>query len=94
MCTLNLFNQSSQFLSNFELDLLDNLSKKIDLCEKAESLQHSTEWKKTTDLYIALNEEWKKIGMVPKHRVEELWFRFCAAKDIFFAFATFLSLSQ
>lgn len=70
---------------NFELDLLDNLSKKIDLCEKAESLQHSTEWKKTTDLYIALNEEWKKIGMVPKHRVEELWFRFCAAKDIFFA---------
>ncbi len=70
---------------NFELDLLDNLSKKMDLCEKAESLQHSTEWKKTTDAYIALNEEWKKIGMVPKHRVEELWFRFCTAKDIFFA---------
>jgi hypothetical protein len=70
---------------NFELDLLDNLSKKIDLCEKAESMQHSTEWKKTTDAYIALNEEWKKIGMVPKHRVEELWFRFCTAKDIFFA---------
>ncbi len=70
---------------NFELDLLDNLSKKIDLCEKAEAMQHSTEWKKTTDAYIALNEEWKKIGMVPKHRVEELWFRFCTAKDIFFA---------
>jgi len=70
---------------NFELDLLDNLSKKIDLCEKAESMQQSGDWKKTTDAYIALNEEWKKIGMVPKHRVEELWFRFCAAKDIFFA---------
>jgi len=70
---------------NFELDLLDNLSKKIDLCEKAESMQNSSEWKKTTDAYIALNEEWKKIGMVPKHRVEELWFRFCTAKDIFFA---------
>ena len=70
---------------NFELDLLDNLSRKIELCEKAEAMQQSSDWKKTTDAYIALNEEWKKIGMVPKHRVEELWFRFCTAKDIFFA---------
>ncbi|MBP6625112.1 MAG: DUF349 domain-containing protein [Chitinophagaceae bacterium] len=70
---------------SFEQDLLDNLSKKIDICEKAESLSQSGEWKKTTDLYIAMNEEWKKIGMVPKHRVEELWFRFSTAKDIFFA---------
>ena len=70
---------------SFEQDLLDNLSKKIDLCEKAEALSQSSEWKKTTDLYIAMNEEWKKIGMVPKHRIEELWFRFSTAKDIFFA---------
>jgi hypothetical protein len=70
---------------NFEHELLDNLSKKIDLCEKAESLSNSVEWKKTTDAYMAMNEEWKKIGMVPKHRMEEIWFRFCAAKDIFFA---------
>lgn len=70
---------------SFELDLLDNLSRKIELCEKAEALQHSTDWKKTTEAYMALNEEWKKIGMVPKHRVEELWFRFSTAKDIFFA---------
>jgi hypothetical protein len=70
---------------SFEQDLLDNLSKKIDLCEKAESLSQSSEWKKTTDLYIAMNEDWKKIGMVPKHRIEELWFRFSTAKDIFFA---------
>lgn len=69
----------------FEQDLLDNLSKKLDLCEKAESYSNSTEWKKTTSLYQELNEEWKKIGMVPKHRNEELWFRFNTAKDIFFA---------
>lgn len=69
----------------FEQDLLDNLSKKLDLCEKAESYSNSTEWKKTTALYQELNEEWKKIGMVPKHRNEELWFRFNTAKDIFFA---------
>jgi hypothetical protein len=69
---------------SFELDLLDNLSKKLELCEKAEALQNSGEWKKTTELYQELNEEWKKIGMVPKHRIEELWFRFSTAKDIFF----------
>jgi len=69
---------------SFEQDLLDNLDKKTELCEKAEALQHSVEWKKTTDAYQQLNEEWKKIGMVPKHRIEELWFRFSTAKDIFF----------
>lgn len=78
------FKRKQANFEHFEQDLLDNLSKKLDLCEKAESLQHSTEWKKTTDIYQELNEEWKKIGMVPKHRMEELWFRFNTAKDIFF----------
>ena len=48
---------------SFENDLLDNLSQKMDLCEKAESMKGSSEWKKTTEEYQALNEEWKKIGM-------------------------------
>ncbi|MBL7765808.1 MAG: DUF349 domain-containing protein [Chitinophagaceae bacterium] len=69
---------------SFEQDLLDNLDKKTELCEKAEALQNSTEWKKATEQYQLLNDEWKKIGMVPKHRIEELWFRFSTAKDIFF----------
>jgi hypothetical protein len=79
------FKNKQASFEHFEHELLDNLSKKIDLCEKAEALSNSMEWKKTTDAYIAMNEEWKKIGMVPKHRMEEIWFRFCAAKDIFFA---------
>ena len=79
------FKNKQASFENFELDLLDNLSRKIELCEKAEALQESTDWKKTTEAYMALNEEWKKIGMVPKHRIEELWFRFCTAKDFFFA---------
>lgn len=78
------FKRKQASFEHFEQDLLDNLSKKIDLCEKAESLQNSTEWKKTSEIYQELNEEWKKIGMVPKHRLEELWFRFSTAKDIFF----------
>jgi len=79
------FKAKQASFESFELDLLDNLSKKIELCEKAEAIQHSTEWKKTTDAYMAMNEEWKQIGMVPKHRMEELWLRFNSAKDVFFA---------
>lgn len=79
------FKAKQASFESFELDLLDNLSKKIELCEKAEAIQHSTEWKKTTDAYMAMNEEWKQIGMVPKHRMEELWLRFNTAKDVFFA---------
>lgn len=78
------FKQKQASYETFEQDLLDNLSKKIELCEKAEKLSSSQEWKKTTDLYQEMNEEWKKIGMVPKHRMEELWFRYNTAKDIFF----------
>lgn len=78
------FKRKQASFESFEQDLLDNLSRKIELCEKAEALQQSDEWKKTTDAYQALNEEWKKIGMVPKHRNEELWLRFNTAKDVFF----------
>nr|MBP6314830.1 DUF349 domain-containing protein [Chitinophagaceae bacterium] len=78
------FKRKQANFEHFEQDLLDNLSKKLDLCERAEALQNSKDWKKTTDIYQELNEEWKKVGMVPKHRMEELWFRFNTAKDIFF----------
>ena len=78
------FKKKQASFETFEQDLLDNLSKKMDLCEKAESLSNSKEWKKTTEIYQQLNEDWKAIGMVPKHRIEELWFRFSTAKDIFF----------
>lgn len=78
------FKRKQASFESFEQDLLDNLSRKIELCEKAEALQQSEEWKKTTEAYQELNEEWKKIGMVPKHRNEELWLRFNTAKDVFF----------
>lgn len=78
------FKKKQESFEHFEQELLDNLSKKIDLCEKAEQLQNSTDWKKTTEELQKLNEEWKTIGIVPKHRMEELWFRFNTAKDIFF----------
>lgn len=78
------FKKKQASFESFEQDLLDNLDKKLELCEKAEALSNSTEWKKTTEAYQELNEAWKQIGIVPKHRKDELWFRFSTAKDIFF----------
>jgi hypothetical protein len=78
------FAKKQSFYSDQEQILLDNLDHKLEICEKAEALATSTEWKKTTEAYNKLNEEWKSIGPIPRHRNEELWLRFNQAKDVFF----------
>ncbi|HMN33352.1 MAG TPA: DUF349 domain-containing protein, partial [Chitinophagaceae bacterium] len=67
------FKMKQEIHDQFSQELLDNLAKKIEICEAAEALQHSTDWKKTSLAYNELNEEWKKVGIIPKHRGEELW---------------------
>jgi len=62
----------------------DNLEKKLALIEQAEALKTSTEWKKATDQFIALQKQWKEIGAVPRKKSEALWKRFRAACDEFF----------
>jgi hypothetical protein len=68
-----------------EQEMETNLQKKIAICERAEELQQSADWKAATEAYQQMNEEWKAIGFVPRHRKEELWLRFSGAKDVFFA---------
>ena len=62
-----------------------NLERKIALCEQAEQLKLSTEWKKAADQFISLQKQWKEIGAVPRKKSEQLWKRFRAACDEFFA---------
>ena len=62
-----------------------NLEKKLSLIEQAEALKDSTEWKKTADKFIELQKQWKEIGAVPRKKSEQLWKRFRAACDAFFA---------
>ena len=62
----------------------ENLDKKVSLIEQAEALKTSTEWKKATDQFIALQKQWKEIGAVPRKKSEALWKRFRAACDEFF----------
>lgn len=61
-----------------------NIRKKIELCEKAESVQDSTDWKEITNVLIQLQKEWKEIGTTPKKQADKLWKRFRTACDKFF----------
>lgn len=73
------------FYAEYKDSINANLEKKISICEQAEALKTSTEWKKTTDLLIELQKQWKEIGAVPRKKSEQLWKRFRAACDEFFA---------
>ena len=73
------------FYTDYKDSINSNLDKKIALCEAAEQLKSSTEWKKATDQFISLQKQWKEIGAVPRKKSEALWKRFRAACDEFFA---------
>lgn len=78
------FAQKAEFYKRTKEQFSANLAKKIQLCEQAEALKDSTEWRKTTDALVALQKEWKTIGPVSKRHSDEVWKRFIAACDHFF----------
>jgi hypothetical protein len=73
-----------EFYSDFKTTMQDNYEKKNALCEQAEALQDSQEWKKTTDQLISLQKKWKEIGPVARKQSDAVWKRFRAACDHFF----------
>ena len=79
------YERKREFYNEYKDSINANLEKKIALCEQAEALMTSTEWKKATDQFIALQKQWKEIGAVPRKKSEQLWKRFRAACDYFFA---------
>lgn len=78
------FANKRQIFSAIKKELENNLKEKIALCERAEELSQSEEWKKTTDLLINLQKQWKEVGVVPRKVSEEVWQRFRKACDAFF----------
>ena len=78
------FQRKAEFYKDMKDGLAVNLEKKIVLCEKAEALKDSTDWKSTADKLTALQREWKSIGAVPKKQSDAIWKRFNAACDTFF----------
>ena len=79
------YGRKRDFYSEYKDNMNANLEKKIALCVEAEALKSSTDWKKTTDRFINLQKQWKEIGAVPRKKSEQLWKRFRAACDEFFA---------
>ncbi len=78
------YNAKRDYYSNFKKVMQDNLDKKLALCEQAEALRDSQDWKKTTDQLIGLQKKWKEIGPVARKQSDAVWKRFRAACDQFF----------
>ena len=74
-----------EYYNEFKESMNSNLAKKMAIIEEAEALKSSTEWKKATDKFIELQKQWKEIGAVPRKKSEQIWKRFRAACDEFFA---------
>ena len=79
------FERKREHYTTIKDSMTANLEKKQAIIEQAEALKSSTEWKKTADQLIALQKQWKEIGAVPRKKSEQLWKRFRAACDEFFA---------
>lgn len=78
------FRRKAEFFRNVKENMSLNLEKKKELCEKAEALKDSTNWKETADILTKLQKEWKTIGPVQKKYSDAVWKRFIGACDYFF----------
>ncbi|OJU54352.1 MAG: hypothetical protein BGN96_16740, partial [Bacteroidales bacterium 45-6] len=78
------FEAKAVFFKTLRDEFDQNLAKKTALCERAEALKDSTDWKKTGDELVAIQKEWKTIGQVPRKYSDTIWKRFVTACDHFF----------
>ena len=78
------FARKADYFKTLKENFRENADKKRALIEKAKALQDSTDWKATSDKLIALQKEWKTIGMVPKKLGDQLWEEFLGACNKFF----------
>ena len=78
------FARKAEYFKTLKDNFKENADKKRALIEKAKALQDSTDWRSTSDKLIALQKEWKTIGMVPKKLGDQLWEEFLGACNKFF----------
>ena len=78
------FEAKRRFYADVKTEMEHNLQLKTEICEAAEALVNSEEWKKTTDELIALQARWKQIGAVSRRHSDAIWKRFRTACDQFF----------
>ena len=78
------FQAKAEYYKAIKEEQNENLAKKIALCEKAEALKDSTDWRSTTDLLVKLQQDWKEIGPVNRKNSNAIWERFRSACNAFF----------
>ena len=78
------FSKKGEFFKQAKTDMTANLEKKTALCEQAESLKDSTDWKATGDKMAELQKQWREIGPVQKKYTNTIWKRFIGACDYFY----------
>ncbi len=78
------FTSKAAYFKQVKEEYAANLAKKQALAQRAEELKDSTEWRKATDEFVAMQKEWKTIGAVPKKHSDSVWKRFQSACDHFF----------
>lgn len=83
-CCDAFFAAKAEFYRNTREELSSNLARKQQLVEQAEALKDSTDWRASTERFVAMQKEWKTIGAIPKKYSDALWRRFTAACDFFF----------
>ncbi len=78
------FRAKAEFFQTLKDTQAENLAKKTALCERAQQLKDSTDWRRTSDELVALQKQWKEIGPVPRRYSDQLWKNFLSACDYFF----------
>lgn len=78
------FDAKALFYKQVKDEMAHNFEKKKSLCEQVEALKDSTDWKKTSDILVDLQKEWKTVGPVAKKHSDAVWKRFISACDYFF----------
>jgi hypothetical protein len=72
------------FYKDIKHEQNDNLAKKIALVEKAKSLQESNDFNATTPIMKKIQDDWKKIGHVPRKYSDSIWNDFKLACNAYF----------
>ena len=78
------FKRKGEFFKQAKSDMTVNLEKKTALCEQAEALKDSTDWKETAQKMAELQKQWREIGPVQKKYTNSIWKRFIGACDYFY----------
>jgi hypothetical protein len=76
------FENRSMAFRNQEMERMDNLYRKTELCELAEALKNLEDPDEAAEEMQKLFAEWKQIGPVPREKNDALWERFRVAQDV------------